>query len=656
MRLSTLLMVCAPALLSAQNQSTPYFSSTSISLSSFLRFPFGTLIDFNSDGAPDLVVTQSYGTDPNTPFAPITPRAFQNDGKGNFTEVTSKVFSDLTSGLITPSGHYSVADFNGDGRPDLFIADQGPDIAPLTGGQNRLFFQTPDGRLSDQTGRLLQAKSASEGSCTGDLNGDGAPDLVVPSLGPGAVVFLNDGKGNFANYTAPQPNVGAGSCAIADVNRDGTPDLVIGTTAVKPPGDLDAVVFNDWTGAMTAKPVTLPARPDAASTTSLGLAVADFDGDGWPDIVRATGYSPTSLQFLHNLGDGVYQDESSRIPGSFAGATWPILDVFAADFNGDGWPDFITQGPDTPHLFLNDGTGRFTDASSALPALSGVYVIAVGDLDGNGSPDIIMVTADGSALYLVRNLKPYNPVANPYLPASSGPSISAAGVVHAGSILSRSVAPGEIAVLYGSELGPSTLAEGGLGANGVLQTSVAGASITFDGVPAPLVYSFQPQIAAYIPYEIAGKRFTEVQVTYNGAKSNPILVPVTAAAPGIFTYDPRGIGQAAALNQDNSYNGTSNPAPRGSVVVLFATGEGMTNPAGADGVVYVNSLPGPVLPVSVTIGGQPATIAYAGRAPGSAGLMQLNVYVPAGIPPGAAAVMMSVGASLSRSGVTISVQ
>ena len=58
MRLSTLLMVCAPALLLAQNQSTPYFSATNISLSSFLRFPFGTLIDFNSDGAPDLLVTR----------------------------------------------------------------------------------------------------------------------------------------------------------------------------------------------------------------------------------------------------------------------------------------------------------------------------------------------------------------------------------------------------------------------------------------------------------------------------------------------------------------------------------------------------------------------------------------------------------------------
>ena len=90
---------------------------------------------------------------------------------------------------------------------------------------------------------------------------------------------------------------------------------------------------------------------------------------------------------------------------------------------------------------------------------------------------------------------------------------------------------------------------------------------------------------------------------------------------------------------------------------LYGTGEGQTDPAGVDGKLANDVLAKPLGLVSVTIGGLPAEVVYAGAAPGLvAGLMQVNVKVPATLPPGAAAVVLKVGNSVSREGVTIAVR
>ena len=103
---------------------------------------------------------------------------------------------------------------------------------------------------------------------------------------------------------------------------------------------------------------------------------------------------------------------------------------------------------------------------------------------------------------------------------------------------------------------------------------------------------------------------------------------VFAAAPGLFTADGTGAGQAAAINQDGTINSASNPAPIGSVISLYATGGGQTSPAGVDGQVSTSPLARQSLPVQVYIGQQIVTtqLQYAGPAPGEiAGLMQINV-------------------------------
>jgi uncharacterized protein (TIGR03437 family) len=118
------------------------------------------------------------------------------------------------------------------------------------------------------------------------------------------------------------------------------------------------------------------------------------------------------------------------------------------------------------------------------------------------------------------------------------------------------------------------------------------------------------------------------------------------------------LGQGAVLNQDNSVNGPSNPAPRGTLVQIYATGEGLTSPPGITGSVTGSNTKSPVLPVNVAIGGMSAAIQYEGSAPNAvAGLFQVNALVPAGVVPGPAVpITLTIGGATSHSGVTIAVK
>jgi uncharacterized protein (TIGR03437 family) len=136
-----------------------------------------------------------------------------------------------------------------------------------------------------------------------------------------------------------------------------------------------------------------------------------------------------------------------------------------------------------------------------------------------------------------------------------------------------------------------------------------------------------------------------------------------ATAPGLFTQNASGSGPGAILNQDNSVNKPGNRAAKGSIVQVFLTGEGATDPAGVTGAITAATLPppqvtpAPLLPIGVTINGQPALYVYAGEAPGLvAGMMQLNVQIPANAPSGDLPILVSVGGNWSQQGVTVSVQ
>ena len=136
------------------------------------------------------------------------------------------------------------------------------------------------------------------------------------------------------------------------------------------------------------------------------------------------------------------------------------------------------------------------------------------------------------------------------------------------------------------------------------------------------------------------------------------VLPVNATSPGIFTSDATGTGQAAAVNQDGSRNTATNPATRGSVVSIYATGEGQTSPPGETGSVSRSTGTVPLATVTAMIGGSAATERYAGPSPGSIeGLLQVNAVLPDGVASDPAVpVVVTIGGVPSQAGVTIAVR
>ena len=238
-----------------------------------------------------------------------------------------------------------------------------------------------------------------------------------------------------------------------------------------------------------------------------------------------------------------------------------------------------------------------------------------------------------------------------------GPVVASTGVVNAASFARTSMSPGLIVTLFGTVMGPDQLATLELTPDGTgITKELAGTKVFFDDVPAPVVFTSAGQVNVIVPYAVADKSATRMVVEYNGTKSNPIQLPVAASAPAIFTIPPSGAGQGAILNQNNSVNSTTSPAGRNTVVQIFATGEGQTDPAGADGKLMPgNALARPKLPVTVRIGNIDAPVTYAGSAPGLvAGLIQINARIAATTPLGAAVpVVISVGGVPSQPGVTM---
>ncbi|MCU0246590.1 MAG: hypothetical protein MUC42_08445, partial [Bryobacter sp.] len=300
--------------------------------------------------------------------------------------------------------------------------------------------------------------------------------------------------------------------------------------------------------------------------------------------------------------------------------------------------------------------GVSTVAGTGAPGYSGDGGLAI-QAQLNGPASLVVMSAPSEAASVIWFADANNQrIRMLYRGGDIGESqIQPGKLVHAATNQEGAVAPGEIVTLYGSGLGPVTGRAGAL-SQGSMPLALEGVELRFDGLAAPLFYVSETQINAQVPYRVAGRARVQVEAKYQGFTRFRGAVDLVDAAPGLFLVGGAST-QCAALNQDGSLNGAGNPAAVGSIVVLYATGEGLTDPMATEGRPAAPPLAKPTLPVRVELNGIATQILYAGAAPGFAGLMQINIRVPAtGVRTGNVPVTLKVGSYSSPAGATIAVR
>jgi len=215
-----------------------------------------------------------------------------------------------------------------------------------------------------------------------------------------------------------------------------------------------------------------------------------------------------------------------------------------------------------------------------------------------------------------------------------------------------SLAPGVLISVFGTGLASSSIS-----GTSPLPTDLAGTQVTLGNQPLPLLYASDGQVNAQVPYGLAVNTQLQLQVKRGATLSVPQSLTVAPAQPAVFTLDQSGAGQGAIVNAGNVIVDAQAPASSGDTVVIYCTGLGAVSPAVPAGVpAPTTSLSQTTNPVTVSIGGQPAQVAFAGLTPGYAGLYQINAVVPAGVSAGdAVPVVLQVAGQVSPA-VTMSVK
>ncbi len=331
--------------------------------------------DLNGDGRADMVVANVNGQ---------SVSVLLGAGNGALKPAPG---SPIAVGLLPQS--VAIGDLNGDGHPDLVVAnsDSGS-VSVLLGAGN--------GTFTPASGSPIAVGGVPESVAIGDLNGDGIPDLAVANLsGDSVSVLLGGGDGTFTPASGSPITVGTDpvSVAIGDLNGDGVPDLAV----VNQDGDSVSVLLGGGGGTFTpasGSPITVGGFPES-------VAIGDLNGDGHPDLVVAN-LNSGSVSVLLGGGSGAF----TPAPGSPISVGGSPESVAIGDLNGDGHPDLAVAIIDSNSVsvLLGAGNGAFTPASESPITVGRTPAsVAVGDLNGDGIPDLAVANTNSNSVSVLLN-------------------------------------------------------------------------------------------------------------------------------------------------------------------------------------------------------------------------------------------------------------
>ncbi len=381
-----------------------------------LNGPNQTVIaDLDGDGKPDLIVLDDYNN---------AISIYQNIGTNGILSAGSfapPVILPTTSGNYSPYG-IAVADLTGDGKLDIIVTENGDNLISVY--KNNC---TPGSITTNSFAPRVDFSTGSQPQriAVGDLDGDGKPDVVVANTGDGTISILqNNSVGGTIGF-APRVDIATGggcdAVAVGDLNGDGKPDIV----AVNTDGTLS--VLQNIIQSPSAITVNSFASPVTLSIPSGGVdaAIVDIDGDGRPDLAVTT-YLPQTFSVFQNLntgGDLTTNSFGPRIDYSLDGRGHTIA---AGDLSGDGKPDLVFDAELNSFIgiFDNQSTpGILTNSSLVGPVELATgwnaWGVSVGDLDGDGRPDIIFANSYDNTISIYQNQTPFG-ISPPYITIQPG--------------------------------------------------------------------------------------------------------------------------------------------------------------------------------------------------------------------------------------------
>jgi hypothetical protein len=429
----SLMLLLAPtakvAAQSSSSSSTVQLNNAPFTLLGFSSTSGVAIGDVNGDGKPDVV---AMGTQVNpTTFATSTViETFFGNGSGTFPQVPSQTTT-LPSSYGTTFGPIALADFNGDGKLDLVTTDSNCNVDIFLGNGSGTFLTSPatfslQNYCGSQTSQVYVA----------DFNGDGKPDIIVPtSFSNTADLFINTTPAGATTPTFTDTSITLASgfqsvsaVAVADFNGDGLPDLAVGLTKFGSPlTNSVEIILNSGNStapfSATPSPSVTFALPSDANTSGLSnLVVGDFNGDGHLDVAAMQLGQNGDNAIFALYGDG--NGGLTSCPQSSGATTLQpcsttqgqtITDLpmgtigqsqmVAGDFNHDGKADLaFTNGNDGFSVLLSSGTNGFLQPAGNYVAgsrtvIAGLTLLA-GDLNGDGLPDVLAVAGNGFSAFL----------------------------------------------------------------------------------------------------------------------------------------------------------------------------------------------------------------------------------------------------------------